>query len=323
MCTAITFKTKDFYFGRTLDYEFSFGEEVTITPRNYEIKFSNNTILKNHYSIIGMAHICNNYPLYYDAINEHGLAIAGLNFTRNAVYNDEVNDKDNVSQYEFILWILSQSKNIDEAKALLSKINITNKPFSDKIPPASLHWIISDKDSAITIESTKEGLNIYDNEVGVLTNNPPFNIQMENLKKYNKLSPKSPEYIEDNKDYSSYSRGLGAVGLPGDLSSKSRFVRAYFVKKNSKAGKQEEESVNQFFHILNSVEQQHGCCEVENNKYEKTIYTSCCNATQGIYYYSTYENHQISKIEIFKEDLSKNELISYPIIRKEQFFLQN
>ena len=92
MCTAITFKTKDFYFGRTLDYEFSFGEEVTITPRNYEIKFSNNTILKNHYSIIGMAHICNNYPLYYDAINEHGLAIAGLNFTRNAVYNDEVNE---------------------------------------------------------------------------------------------------------------------------------------------------------------------------------------------------------------------------------------
>ena len=137
------------------------------------------------------------------------------------------------------------------------------------------------------------------------------------------MSPKSPEYIEDNKDYSSYSRGLGAVGLPGDLSSKSRFVRSYFVKKNSKTGEQEEESVNQFFHILNSVVQQHGCCEVENNKYEKTIYTSCCNATQGIYYYSTYENHQISKIEMFKEDLSKNELISYPIIRKEQFFSQN
>ena len=89
MCTATTYKTKDFYFGRTLDYEFSYNEEITITPRNYEFKFRNKGSISNHYAIIGMAYIAENYPLYYDAINEKGLGMAGLNFVGNAYYNEQ------------------------------------------------------------------------------------------------------------------------------------------------------------------------------------------------------------------------------------------
>ena len=86
MCTAAVYKTKDFYFGRNLDYDFPYGEEVTITPRNYPFSFRFLGERKQHYAMIGMAHVADDYPLYYDAINEKGLGMAGLNFVGNAVY---------------------------------------------------------------------------------------------------------------------------------------------------------------------------------------------------------------------------------------------
>lgn len=168
MCTAATYKTKDFYFGRTLDYEFSYGDKVVITPRNY--------------------------PLYYDAFNEN-------------------------------------------------------------LPLAQLHWIIADKDDCITIESVEEGIKVYDNKVGVLTNNPSFDKQMFNLNNYDNLSTKNKENtFSKNLDLKQYSRGMGAIGLPGDLSSISRFVKVCFTKMNSISCNSEKEGVSQFFHILSSVD---------------------------------------------------------------------
>ena len=116
---------------------------------------------------------------------------------------------------------------------------------------------------------------------------------------------------------------MGAIGLPGDLSSQSRFVRVAFVKMNSVSGEDENESVNQFFHILNSVDQQRGCCQLDDGKYEITIYTSCCNATKGIYYYTTYDNHQITAVDMHKENLDGDSLIRYSLIKGEHINYQN
>ena len=324
MCTAATYKTKDFYFGRTLDYEFSYGDEVTITPRNYVFNFREKEKIETHYAIIGMAYVTENYPLYYDAINEKGLGMAGLNFVGNAYYREKVEGKDNIAQFEFIPWILSQCASVAEAKQLIEKINLTNVQFNEKLPLAQLHWIISDSNESITVESVKEGIKVYPNPVGVLTNNPPFNQQMFELNKYMQLSSKSPENrFSKELNLEKYSRGMGAIGLPGDLSSQSRFVRVAFVKMNSKSSDTEEESVSQFFHILNSVDQQRGCCELDDGKYEVTIYTSCCNASKGIYYYTTYNNHQITAIDMNKEELESENLIRYPIILNEQIKFQN
>ena len=324
MCTAVTYKTKDFYFGRTLDYEFSYGDEITITPRNYEIKFRHQKEIKNHYAIIGMAYVTENYPLYYDAINEKGLCIAGLNFVGNANYNEQVESNDNIAQFEFIPWILSQCTTVKEAKKLIENMNFINEPFNENLPLAQLHWIISDSTESITVESVKEGIKIYNNPVGVLTNNPPFDKQMFELNNYMNLSPKSPQNkFAKSLGLQTYIRGMGAIGLPGDLSSQSRFVRVAFVKMNSVSGDTEKESVNQFFHILNSVDQQRGCCQLDNGKFEITIYTSCCNATKGIYYYTTYDNHQISGIDMHKENLDSTELIRYELIKDEQIKIQN
>ena len=324
MCTAATYKTKDFYFGRTLDYEFSYGDEVTVTPRNFPLVFRNTGEISSHYAIIGMAFVSDGYPLYYDAINEKGLGMAGLNFVGNAKYNKAKEGRDNIAQFEFIPWILSQCSSVSEARTLLDKINLTDTPFSPQLPVAQLHWIIADRDGAITIEATESGLNIYDNPAGVLTNNPPFNEQMFMLNNFMNLSPKQPKNLFSSKlPLTTYSRGMGALGLPGDLSSQSRFVRVAFTKMNSISGDSESESVSQFFHILGSVDQQRGCCEVEEGKYEITLYTSCCNADKGIYYYTTYDNHQITAVDMHREDLDGNSIVRYPLIKGEQIKMQN
>lgn len=325
MCTAANYLSKDHYFGRNFDYEISYNEKITITPRNYPLKFRENTALDNHYAFIGVTAGIDTYPLYYDGTNEKGLSVAGLNFSDYADYKKVDDDKENVCSFEFIPWILSQCKNIDEARSLLSNTNIIDLSFSDELPASDLHWIISDRNESITVESVKEGLNVYDNPVGVLTNNPPFDKQLYNLNNYRNLSAKTPENtFGGNLDLYAYSRGMGAMGLPGDLSSMSRFVKACFTKVNSLSGEDELESVSQFFHILGSVEQQRGLAFIRDpDKYEITVYSSCVNTDKGIYYYRTYENSQINAVNMSSEDLDSDELISYPLINNQNINYQN
>ena len=324
MCTAAAYRTKDFYFGRTLDYEFSYGDEVTVTPRNFCFRFRHMSEVKTHYAMIGMAYVADDYPLYYDAVNEKGLGMAGLNFVGNAKYQDVQAGRENVAQFEFIPWILSQCATVLEARKVLEKMNLVGTPYSEKLPCASLHWMIADKDAAIVVECVEDGLHVYDNPVGVLTNNPPFPVQMFMLNNYMHVSPSQPEnHFAKELPLVTYSRGMGGLGLPGDLSSASRFAKVAFTKMHAISGESEAESVSQFFHILGSVEQQRGCCEVEPGKYEITIYTSCVNADKGIYYYTTYENHQIQAVDMHRENLDGDTLRRYPLINEEQIRVVN
>ena len=324
MCTAATYKTKDFYMGRTLDYEFSYGDEITVTPRNYPFHFRHMEELENHYAIIGMAHVADDYPLYYDAVNEKGLGMAGLNFVGNAVYQEIQEGRENVAQFEFIPWILSQCASVEEAKKMLAEMNLVGTVFAPQFPAAQLHWILADKYACITIECVREGLKVYDNPAGVLTNNPPFEQQMFLLNQYMHLSPKQPEnHFSEQLPLQTYSRGMGALGLPGDLSSTYRFAKVAFTRAHAVSGDSEAESVSQFFHILGSVDQQRGCCEVAEGKYEITIYTSCWNAQKGIYYYNTYENHQITAVDMHRENLDGTTLTRYPLIQKGEIRWQN
>lgn len=317
MCTAITYKTKDHYFGRTLDLEYTYEEQVTVTPRNYEFVFRMKEPIKSHYAIIGMATVADNYPLYYEAINECGLSMAGLNFPGNAYYFPPDEGKDNIAPFEFIPWILSQCRDLAEARTLLKQINLCNLNFSEQFPLSPLHWMIADREGAITVESVADGLKIYENPVGVLTNNPPFDYHMMHLCDYINLTPQTPENRFGEAPIAIYSRGMGAIGLPGDVSSASRFVRAAFVKLNSVAGERESESVSQFFHVLGAVEQQRGCVILPDGRYEITAYTSCMNMDKGIYYYTTYENRAISAVDMHRCDLEGKELYRFPL-RKEQ-----
>lgn len=324
MCTVATYRTDDFYMGRTLDYEFSYGEEITVMPRNFPLSFRHGGGTDRHYAIIGMAHVADGYPMFYDAVNEKGLGMAGLNFAASARYSEPEDGKQNVAQFEFIPWVLSQFASLEQARSAIEKINLVGTTYDSRYPAAKMHWIIADKSGAITVEPTKGGLKIYDNAPGVLTNEPPFDMQLFNLNNYMRLSPKQPENsFSDALDLGTYSRGMGGLGLPGDLSSMSRFVRAAFTKLNSLSGSGEAESVGQFFHILGSVEQVRGCCEVAQDKYEITIYTSCFNADKGVYYYTTYNNRRITAVDMHRENLDSDSLARYPMLDKEDVFRQN
>lgn len=313
MCTAVSYRSKDRYFGRNLDLERGYGESVVITPRNYEFKMRCVNSLTTHYAMIGMATVVNNVPLYYEATNEFGLSMAGLNFPGNACYYDVQNDRDNVAPFEFIPWILGQCKNINEVKECLNRMNLVNINFSEQLPLSPLHWIISDVNCSIVVESVKEGLKIYDNPFEVLTNNPTFDYHCMNMNNYMGLTvgPANNE-LNKNIQMNNYSLGMGAIGLPGDFSSASRFVRATFVKENSVSKEDENSSVNQFFHILSSVAMPKGCVWTPHG-FEYTRYSSCCNVNKGIYYYKTYDNFEIQSICMHDFDLNLSNLISYEV----------
>ena len=324
MCTAITYTSEEHYFGRNLDLDHSYQETVTITPRRYPLSFRRVPALRAHHAMIGMAFVTDGYPLYYDATNERGLSMAGLNFPASASYRPEQAGCDNVAPYEFIPWLLGRCADLAQARALLARINLVDIPFSAQLPLAPLHWLIADQSGAIVVEAMPEGLRVHDDPAGVLTNEPPFDYQMFHLCNHMQLTREAPRNrFAPELDLKPYCLGMGAMGLPGDLSSPSRFVRAAFTRLNSVSGPSEEERVSQFFHILGSVAQTRGCARAAGGRYEITVYSSCCNMDRGVYYYTTYENSQISAVDLHREDLEGDALICYPLIREQRIHFQN
>lgn len=323
MCTGLRLTTKDTYFGRNLDYELSYGARVIITPRNYELKMKNTDDLKSHYAIMGMGAGVDSYPLYFDAFNEKGLGMGGLQFDGYAKYNHEIeSDKLNLAEFEFVPYILGTCKTVDEAYDVVKDLNLTDTPFSGNLPVSPLHWMIADNEKSIVVESTEKGLDIYENPVDVLTNDPTFDIQLFNLNNYLKVSNKNPTNTF-TKDYplKDYSRGMGGIGLPGDYSSMSRFVKEVFVSQNSVVDDDSEvSSVNQFFHLLSAAAQPNGSTLVHENpnKYEHTIYTSCMNMDKGVFYYQTYDNLNINHVNFDSYDLEGSEL-SFVELKKGSF----
>lgn len=324
MCTAVTLMTKDHYFGRTFDWEVSYGEKIAVTPRNVPLYFRQKPTLQHHLALLGIAVVTENTALYYDAINETGLGMAGLNFPEHADYKEMAEGKDNITPFELIPWILGQCKTMAEARRLLERINLVNISFSKQYPLSPLHWILTDGRETLTIESVREGLKIYENPVGVLTNNPPFPMQLFYLSHFMQLTREEPRNsFAEGLSLRPYSRGMGAMGLPGDLSSASRFVRTAFVKGNSMCGTSEGESVSQFFHVLGAAEQQRGCVQLGQDIYEVSIYTSCCNLDRGKYYYKTYDNSTVYCVDMHRENLEGRELIVYELQRETEIRYQN
>ena len=304
MCTAVCFRSRNRYFGRNLDLERGYGEQVVVMPRWFPFEHGDFSLRQCHHAMVGMATVVDGLPLYYDATNEKGLSMAGLNFPGNAVYGQPVAGKDHVPPYAFIPWVLGQCEDVIEAKNLLVKTRLIQEDFSPNLPVSPLHWLISDKKRSIVVEPMKDGMKIWDNPFEVLTNNPPFDYHRTRLNDFMGLHI-GPLNGQFNKTYPlyNYSLGMGALGLPGDFSSSSRFVRAFFVKENSKCREDETSAVHQFFHILNAVAMPRGCVWTENG-YEYTRYSSCCNVDRGIYYYTTYDNFEIRSVDLFGDDLN-------------------
>lgn len=323
MCTALVFRPGGSYFGRTLDYERSFGEHLAIAPRAFPLHFRMLPTLSHHPAIAGMAHVEGGFPLYYDAFNEAGLAIAGLNFPENACYFPPDAKKTNLAPFELPLWLLGQCESLAQARALLSGIHLAALPFSPSLPLTPLHWLLADRSGSVCIESTAQGLRVHDNPIEVLTNNPPFEQMCFHLSCFRHLSAKAGESsFSPRLSLPACSRGMGALGLPGDFSSPSRFVRAAFVKENSLCGPGAQDEVNQLFHIMRSVEQPMGCVRLESGE-ERTLYTCCCDLNRLIYFYTTYENGGLSALHLTPEAADGTALRTWPLQTQPHIFRHN
>ena len=325
MCTSISYRRQDHYFGRTLDVEFSFREQVVITPRNYRIHMENCRDFRTGYALIGVASVMNGCPMYYEAANEAGLAMAGLNFPRSAHYEPPKADRDNLALFELIPWVLGQAKTVDEAKKLLARVNLV--PFymngQNMTPP--LHFMISDKERSIVVEPMEDGLHIHENPYDVMTNEPPFEYHLWNMRNYRHLSPANGEQaaFTDRYPLEDYAVGMGALGLPGDCSSTSRFVRAAFHLANSRCADNEVDNVSQFFHILDSVSMVKGAVLTNDGKDDLTLYSCCINVDKGIFYYKTYGNSQISAVKLRGVDLNGEHLSCYSLHREQNICYDN
>ena len=307
MCTAISYQGA--YFGRNLDVETSYGEQVVITPRHYPLAFRHHGTCPTHYAMIGIAAVIDGTPLYFDAVNECGLAAAGLRFADNAYYLPSC--ENGVASFEFIAWVLANYATVDEAVSNIRQIGITDAAFNCCVASSPLHWMIADAHRSVTVEQTEAGLKIFENPVGVLTNNPPFDRMIDRLPDFRGLSPaEQPNRFAPALSLDVYSRGMGAIGLPGDWSSVSRFVRTAFVKHHAIAHGDEERR-SQCFHILDTVAQIKGCTVLPDGQCEYTAYTVCYRFKEAVCYYKTYENSAVTHVDLFAEDLDRERLTCY------------
>ncbi len=306
MCTAVCMDLGSFYFGRTLDVDRDYGQRVAIAPRNFDYRFTGAPQMSAKFAVIGMAKVEKGYPLFFDAINEKGLCMAGLRFPSFSCKGIISSSKTAVAPFEFIPFVLSTCDSVQEAEILLKYIELVDVAFSENLPITPLHWIISDRHYSLTVESTEKELYVYKNEVGVLTNSPKWPMQMFNLNNYKSLTTKPPQNtFSNNISLKNYSFGLGALGLPGDLSSMSRFVRAVYYKYNIVADKNPE---TDFFRVINTCFQPKGLTQTEDCVFEYTAYTSCCNADRGVYGYRTYDDENLRRIDMHDFDLDSSTL---------------
>lgn len=312
MCTAITDIKNGKFFSRTFDFERSYNEKATVTPRSYKFDFETNT----GFALVGIASLIDGVPLYYDALNEAGLWAAALNFPKSCVYNAEKEDKENIPSYELIARVLRRCDGLDSARRFLGKVNITGKSFKEGLPASPLHWIFADSQGCICVEQTVSGLDIYGDPFGVLTNEPPFPYHSAYVTNFLSLSASPPKNtLFPEFPLEAYSRGLGTFGLPGDFSSSSRFVRALFVKNHTEKyeNESEESKVNRFFRMTDTVSIPYGCVKTDRGENVCTMYTSVADADSMTYYYTTFKDRSIRKIYAKDCDLDSDVLIELPI----------
>ena len=315
MCTALSFPGFVHCFGRNLDLERSYGESVAVTPRSFPFAFRSGETLRRHHAMIGMAHVAGGFPLYYEATNEHGLSMAGLNFPHSAVYHPACEGKVNLASFELIPCVLGRCATLAEARTLLETVHITAHSFAPGLSASPLHWMVADKTGTLVVESTADGLHVYENETRVLTNEPPFPFHRDNLQRYHALTPAEPAAPV-------FSRGMGTCGLPGGLDSASRFVRAAFTARHALPGGSQEETVSRFFRILDVVAQTRGCCHLSGGEYEETLYSSCCTDS-GVYYYTTATGRSPTAVDLHREDLNGSEVVAYPLRTELQVTWEN
>lgn len=328
MCTSFSIQSKmgHNFFGRNLDLAYSVNESPIIIPRNYELedKVTRDRV-RNKRAIIGMGTVIDHHPSMIDAMNEDGLVCAGLNFEGFAYFEEKpVQGKTNITPYDFIYWTVSNFETINEVKAAISNLELVDVPLNDKTPVPTLHWMITDKTGeSIVVEKTKENLEVFNNPVGVMTNQPTFDWHLMNLNRYLYVKPKQPKPVKwSDMELNMRGVGAGTLGLPGDSHSISRFVKIAYARSHMPDIEDDLSAVTQCFHMLDYVKMVKAGVITEGLE-EKTTYSICMDQENGILYYKNYGNNRINAVNMHSEELDKDELIILPYQTDQDINFQN
>lgn len=314
MCTGVRFTDDkgNFYFGRNLDWCEEYGQGFVITPTGAKIPSPYLGTMPLKHPVIGVAIVVDNTPLYLDCANNAGLGVAGLNFPGYAHFADEpIDDTTNIAVYEFPLWLCANFGSIAEVKEALKDVTLVAKPINDTYPVAMLHWLVCDKEGSLVVEATKEGIEVYDDELDVLTNQPGYPWHRENVRNYLALSNSYPDkpLTWSRADLVPFSSGSMMLGLPGAFDPISRFVRASYLNAHYPTKSGETANVMRLFHTLGGVAMCEGGSRMSNNQFEYTLYSDCYSMATGTYYYKSYDDFTINQCCINDYDVAGDEVI--------------
>lgn len=331
MCTGIRLIAQNgsVIYGRTLEFGKNLESNILIIPRNYSFTGTapsgkpEGLQWKAKYAVTG-ANVSGVMHLV-DGINEQGLAGGLFYFPGYAEYQEVSHDQisHSIAPWELITWILTNFSTIIELKEALSTIRVSKTMFGPWgiIPP--VHAIVHDATGkSLVIEYIQGKCTLYDNELGVITNSPTFDWHTTNLQNYITLSAfNAPKLQLPGISLTPLGQGSGMLGLPGDFTSPSRFVRAVAFCLTVLTTKTEYETINAAFHLLNLFNIPIGVVrEKENNHihYDYTQWTSAIDLRNKRYYFHTYENRQLHIVDFMKMDLNAQAPLIIQMQSKEQ-----
>jgi len=297
MCTAISFTSEPRVYGRNLDLDRRYGESIVCQPRGFSFPFRY-ARQRGRAALFGCAAVVRGVPLFYDALNEHGVYMAGLNFPKSASYSVARGRRDDLAPYELIPYLLSACESAREACREAARLNLVGEDFSPELPAARLHFFIADKSDCFAIEPTCGRLTVKEDPALVLTNEPALELHLKGL--YGAV----PEFSHGG--ISQYPK------ISADPSSEARFIRAAVTARLASHGADEVGAISQLFHTLASVSVTEGTAK--DSKNHKTVYTSVASPDSNSYHYSTYDDPSVRSVCFSENDFSSSELISHKMI---------
>lgn len=301
MCTTLVYKGR--YFGRNMDIDTGFGECIVHAPRGtFTMRRAE---YRQLHSMLGTASLVGKYPLYAEAMNPCGLYMAGLNFPGSAVYRTASRAKVQLCPFEVIPYFLGMYDTVGDCREALRSMELIDEPFSADLPLAPLHFFLSDGKESVVIEQTATGTHIYDDPAEVLTNNPEFPYHLLRLQEHRHLTVDNPA-PSARFGYSGapYGEGLGLVGLPGDFSPTSRFIRATFLK-DAMEKTDSPSPVSDVFHLLHHVSMPRGAVWTAHGRWDTTTYSICYDAHEGELTWRVYDDPALHGVRF--SDFSEEE----------------
>lgn len=335
MCTGIQLAAKDgsIIYGRTMEWgTFDLESRVSVFPRNFEFQGhtgenQDGKKWKTKYGFVCLDAL--KKDIAADGMNEEGLCAGMFYHPRYASYQklNENNKAQTISSTDIVQYILSNFKTVEEVKAGLQEIDIVGQ-FEPSIGfELQVHTFVVDASGkSIVIEFRDEKTIVFDNHVGVITNAPHFDWHVQNLNNYLYLKPQPLGKVKlRDIELSPFGGGSGFLGVPGDFTPPSRFVRAALFTNTARETKDGPDTVLETFRILDNFNVPLGASEGVVNEtsglISSTLWTTAWDTKNHTLYYHTEWNRQIKRLEFKDLDFTKTENIVFPLeVKKEESF---